>query len=245
MTVPERLRGVEPRPKGPVLKPRDAATLILIDNECPTPRILMGRRRADLAFMAGKYVFPGGRVDPADGKAPATDTLSDAFENRLMNRMRNRPSRRRARALPLAAIRETFEETGVLIGSEGSVRESAPNKIWQSFIDHGVTPTLSGLRLIARAITPPGRTRRFDTRFFAAPAASIARQLPIDVAPDGELEDIAWLTIDEAQALDLPRITHVVLDTLKADDDIFRRYCDHGPVPFHYMRHGRFVLDSA
>lgn len=243
MKPPERLRGVETRPGGLRLRPRDAATLIILDTEGDEPRVLMGRRRSDLAFMAGKYVFPGGRVDPADARAPSVDDLPPPLCARLLTRMRNRASASRARALALAAIRETFEETGVLIGTEAEPPRPAPNAIWQAFVGHGVVPRLSGLRLIARAITPPGRPRRFDTRFFAAPAAAIARRLPLDEAPDGELEDIAWLTFDEAQALDLPSITHVVIDTLRADAADLARYGDHPPVPFHFMRHGRFVLD--
>lgn len=245
MTVPDRLITEEKRGTGPTLKPRDAATLILVDHAGPAPRVLMGRRRPDLAFMPGKYVFPGGRVDPTDAKAPACDHLPEALEARLLVRMRGRPSRRRARALAMTAVRETFEETGLLVGTPGDASADGLPEIWADYLGQGIVPALSPLRLVARAITPPGRPRRFDTRFFTAPADAIGKRLPLDCAPDGELEDICWLTFDAARDLDLPRITHVVLDGIEADLAAGVNYDRHPAVPFYHMRHGRFVRDMV
>ena len=62
----ERLTKVERDQSHPNLKPRDAATLMIVDRSGATPRVLLGRRNANLKFMAGKFVFPGGRLDAAD-----------------------------------------------------------------------------------------------------------------------------------------------------------------------------------
>lgn len=245
MTVPERLRTKEKRGPGRSPRPRDAATLILVDDTGATPKVLMGRRRGDLAFMAGKYVFPGGRVDADDALAPSGDNLPDGLERRLMARMRGRPSRRRARALAMTAIRETFEETGVLVGHPKDADYQYLSESWTAFLRNGIIPVLAPMRLVARAITPPGRPRRFDTRFFMAPSGAIGRALPVDAAPDGELEDIAWLAFDDARDLDLPRITHVVLDTIEAGFRDGVDYDRHPAIPFFHMRHGRFVREEV
>ncbi len=80
---------------------------------------------------------------------------------------------------------------------------------WQKFFEHGVAPRLDTMEFIARAITPPNRTRRFDARFFMADASAIAHTL--DVRDNDELLTPCWLTLPEARALDLPSITRVVL----------------------------------
>lgn len=224
------------------LRPRDAATMVIVDEEGSEPRVLMGRRRADLRFMAGKYVFPGGRIDRADHTAPAADELRADVQSKLADRMRGRPSSTRPRALALTAVRETFEETGVLLGVASGKGAKCPTA-WTSFLKEGVVPALKPLTLIGRAITPPGRPRRFDTRFFAVSAGNIAKALPVETAADGELEDIAWVPLSETRALDLPRITHVMLDVLE------KRLARNGglanaePVPFFYARGQRFHCD--
>src|SRR6266850_2121400 len=110
--IAERLTKVERDQTHPNLKPRDAATLILVDRSGSTPKVLLGRRHAGLKFMAGKFVFPGGRMEPGDRLMPVASGLDPFAEARLMRRV-TRPSAHKARALALAAIRETFEETGL------------------------------------------------------------------------------------------------------------------------------------
>ncbi|MBS0242831.1 MAG: NUDIX hydrolase, partial [Proteobacteria bacterium] len=99
------------------LRPRDAATLILVDRTRALPRVLLGRRRADLKFMAGKFVFPGGRVDKTDRFVPAASELADHETQKLLVDMKGGGSASRARALALAAVRETYEEAGVIVGA--------------------------------------------------------------------------------------------------------------------------------
>ena len=94
---------------------RDAATLILLDRSDKVPKVLLGRRHAGHKFLPGRFVFPGGRVERSDGRMPVATPLHAAVEARLLKRV-HRPSPAKARAFALAAIRETFEETGLLIG---------------------------------------------------------------------------------------------------------------------------------
>lgn len=225
-------------PKSRALKPRDAATLVIVENAGSEPRILMGRRRADLVFMPGKYVFPGGRVDAGDRSAPSADALSASEERRLLAGMKGAPHPDRARALALTAIRETFEEAGLLIGAPTGVstgpRRTAP--AWQPFLDHGLSPRIGPLRFFARAITPPGRLRRYDTRFFSVEATEIAHRT---TPPDSELNSLDWFTLDEARTLDLPSITRAVMEDL-ADRLAAGPTSAALPVPFYYFRNGSF-----
>jgi len=182
----------------------------------------MGRRHERHSFMPGKFVFPGGAVDEADAQVcPAVDLDSRSLE-KLMLRLRGRPSARRARALAMAAVRETFEETGLILGRP--FRSSPPPSrvgAWQPFFDLGFAPDLSQLAFVARAITPPGRTRRYDSRFFLANAGLLANlDAPVRRAND-ELLAPRWFSFTEALALDLPSITREILgavrNSLRAD----------------------------
>ena len=120
--------------------------------------------------MPGKFVFPGGRVEPEDRRMSAAGALDPHVEAKLNARVR-RPSPHFARALALAAIRETFEETGLAIGvADYGAPENPPPGAWTRFAATGVYPTLDAIDFLARAITPPGRPRRFDARFLIADA---------------------------------------------------------------------------
>ena len=199
--------------KARTLRPRDAATLILIDRTGPRPLVLMGRRHAGHKFMPGKFVFPGGRIEPGDRRMSVAGPLDPVVEAKLMARTR-RPSPGFARALALAAIRETFEETGLALGLTDHGTAPAPDGVWKRFADTGVFPALDALDFVARAITPPGRPRRFDTRFFVADAKWIAHRTENVVSADSELVELIWIPLDEATSLDLPNITRVVLSEL-------------------------------
>jgi len=223
-----------------VLRPRDAATLIIVDRSGGEPRVLLGRRREDLAFMPGRYVFPGGRVDPADRQIPVEQDLDPGNLKNLLVAMRGNPSPRRARALALAAVRETFEEAGLLIGTRIPAGSPPKAQIWQKFFSYGYCPALTQLTFFARAITPPGRSRRFDTRFFCVTAEAIAYKIG---AADGELCDLEWHSIEQARGLELPNITRVVLEDLgeRIAAGALQK-CDL-PVPFYHRRNGTFHRD--
>jgi 8-oxo-dGTP pyrophosphatase MutT (NUDIX family) len=236
--IAERLTKVERDQSHPNLKPRDAATLIIVDRSGAQPKVLLGRRHAGLKFMAGKLVFPGGRMEPGDSKMPVASDLDPGAGSRLMRNVR-RPSLSKARALALAAVRETFEETGLLLGKRVDAVPPVPEGPWQAFAEAKVLPDLSALHFIVRAITPPRRPRRFDARFFAADASEIAHRIDGKVSPDSELVELVWLPIAEAKKHDLPTITQVALDELEAR--VAKGFGHDLPSPFYRMLHKKFV----
>ncbi len=188
---------------------RDAATLIVVRRDDGRPRILLGQRHGSHAFMPNKFVFPGGRLDPADCRVRPVRDLHATTLAKLMTRMRDEADRpARARGLAHAAIREAYEETGLLVG-----RDSA-----------GDAPDLSGLVYFARAVTPPGRSRRFDSRFFVADATTVSNLDRPEHEGSGELLDLRWFSLAEALALDLPAITKDILARLAP-------WLDQGPPP--------------
>ena len=217
------------------LRPKDAATLVLVRREPDGWRVLMGRRHGSMAFMANKTVFPGGRVDPCDYRLAAGDEYRPDVAAALARASR---SPLHARALGLAAIRETFEETGILVGRDAPALP-ATRSAWWRFFAHGVMPTLAPLQFIARAVTPPHRPRRFDARFFMADASCVWSEA--GDGNSGELLKPCWLTFAEARALDIPAITRAVLGEVEAraggDADPSR------PVPFYRFVRGRSRLD--
>lgn len=218
----------------------DAATLILIDRTGPVPTVLLGRRHQGHTFMPDKFVFPGGSVDPSDRLMSVASPLDPRAEARLMRRVA-RPSRTKARALALAAIRETFEETGLLIGSRRDEAPKTPGGPWTGFAEAKIHPELGGMHFIARAVTPPRLSRRYDTRFFTVEAHSVAHRVDGIVGPNSELVELVWLPIAETARLDLATITGVVLRAL---DLRIKAGLDHQePVPYYYMARGCFRRD--
>ena len=223
-------------------RPRNAATLIILDRAKRAPRILMGRRHAGLAFMPGKFVFPGGRIEPGDRHMPVAGALSNRANDALALRAPGGGGGL-GRALALAAIRETYEETGLMLGTRDyGPPDTAPAGTWAAFSEAGVMPDLEALHLIARAVTPPGRVRRFDTRFFAVDRTAIVYEVPGIVSAEAELVELAWVTFAEARALDLPRITGIVLDDLEVQ--VKGGFAPYLPIPYYYQRHGRPQRDT-
>ena len=220
------------------LRPRDAATLIVIDRSGSKPRILMGQRASRHAFMPGKFVFPGGRTDPTDARVSVASHLDPHVETSVIGHRRN-VTTARARAIAMSAIRETYEEAGLLIGRRKAFQTS--HKEWQGFCENDVQPSLSGLRYIARAITPPGRVRRYDTRFLAAWRDDVAVELP--EGPTLELEQLSWLTFDEAKQTDLPNITLNILNDLEVRLRNDPELSPDAATPFYRMLHNRYLRE--
>lgn len=213
MSEPKLDPNYDPRSDGAVreagvrlVRPRDAATLIIVRRDARKPRLLMGRRNGGHDFMPDKWVFPGGRIDRSDYRAPfATDVRPE-----VLARLEKSTPLNKARALALTAIRETFEEVGLLLAKPAAPRPGAGP--WREFLAHGAEPDLAALDFIAQAITPHYRPKRFNARFFMAPAEAL---ISLDRLPDcGELDEIAWFTFDEALELDLPGITRFVIQEL-------------------------------
>src|SRR5215469_16108955 len=133
----ERLEATDQGHAFPTVRPRDAATMIIIDRAGPAPCVLLGRRHAGHKFMPGKFVFPGGRVEPIDRRMGSASPIESKVEARLMQRTQ-RPSRHKARAFMLAAIRETFEETGLMLGAASRDPVRSPGPPWDAFAAAGV-----------------------------------------------------------------------------------------------------------
>ncbi len=211
-------------------RPKDAATLILTRTRKGEAEVLMGRRARGHVFMASKWVFPGGRVDRADFTAAAANDLSSSD----MARLNREVPARRARALAIAAVRETFEETGLLLAAPAPAASVAGP--WREFRAAGALPDLAALSYVARAITPPGRTRRFDARFFMADARTLLHPEP--TAGSGELDEIAWLPLSDTRSLDLPAITRFVL--AEVGERLTR---PDRPLPFVRMVRGKHLIE--
>ncbi len=236
----ERMTNQERDQSYPDSEPRDAATLMLIDRSGAVPKVLLGRRHHGHKFMPGKFVFPGGRIEALDRAMPALSELHPSTEKKLLERV-VQPSADFARGLALAAVRETAEETGLLLGEKGNEPPETPGEIWNEFAKASVYPDLGALHFIARACTPPRRPKRFDTRFFTADASAVAHTIEGVVGPDSELVELTWVPIEKAAQLDMPTITGVVLEELLA-----RVAAGMGhdlPVPFYFMQEQRFLRE--
>jgi 8-oxo-dGTP pyrophosphatase MutT (NUDIX family) len=225
----------------PYRRPVDAATLILVDRSGAIPKVLVGRRHDKVVFMPGKFVFPGGRVDTADGRVPVAAPIPAALEaNLLKGSPKITPGR--ARSLAVAAIREACEETGLCLGRASQGRQPALSGPWKPFSDASLLPDPSGLFLIARAITPPGRVRRFDTRFFTADASAIAHRVDGVIHADAELVELVWVELGSKPLADLHPMTKNVLNELdkRLATGALRHDAD---VPFYHFYGGKMHRD--
>jgi len=224
----------------PDSEPRDAATIMLIDRAGAQPKVLLGRRHAGHKFMPGKFVFPGGRIEAQDRNMEAATELHPDTQAKLMERVAN-PSGELARGFALAAVREMAEETGLLLGVQQEAAPKTPAEDWAAFAEAKVFPDLAQMHFIARAITPPRRPRRFDTRFFTADATLIAHEIEGVIGENSELVELVWIPIAEATTLDLPTITGVVLEELAAR--VAAGMAHSLPVPFYFMQDGKFMRE--
>ena len=233
----ERMTKAERDTSFPDSEPRDAATLMLIDRSNAKPKVLLGRRHAGHKFMPGKFVFPGGRIEALDRMMTAVSELHPSTQRKLMERVPD-PNADFARAFPLAAVREVAEETGLMLGVKRDEPPAIPGEIWTEFAKANVHPDLGQIHFIARAITPPRRPRRFDTRFLTADASAIAHTIEGVVGPDSELVELTWVPISEAAHLDMPTITGIVLEELLARVEAGMGH--DLPVPFYFMEGREF-----
>jgi len=166
----------------------------------------MGQRGAKAAFMPGKFVFPGGAVDTNDAIVP-TSPLSTQDSVRLKSDSTISPE-----ALAAAAIRECWEETGQILGTSGEWE--TPPQGWRGFAATGMIPDAAALTFFFRAVTPVGRPRRFDARFFMADAAALQTDPDDFSGAEDELAHLQWVPLAKARSYDLPFITQVVLGEL-------------------------------
>ncbi|MEM9254152.1 MAG: NUDIX hydrolase [Pseudomonadota bacterium] len=236
---PNYVSAAELRQTGRAVRPRDAATLIILRRGGGEPRVLMGKRSSNHRFMPNKFVFPGGRVDRADARLRPPHDLHP----QVMERLCLGCSPARARALALAAIRETYEETGLILGEPETPTLKTRSSSWGEFLQFDCNPRLDVLHYVARAITPPYRNRRFDARFFLADAEHLQGGVRERPQGSGELLDLHWVTLTEARAMEaLPHITRAVLEEVQRRLDAGSQQGDAGP--FVHTRHGKRVIDQ-
>ncbi len=188
-----------------MLNIRDAASIVVIRSYNKKNLVLMGRRGSQATFMPSKYVFPGGAWEPDDCKVPTSTRLGkqDRQLLELDSKVLNSSS------LGVTAIRELWEETGLRISSP-IPPVNVPDK-WMNFFSNGYGPNLEPLQFFFRAVTPPGRTRRFDARFFVCNAKYILGDVENFSRASMELSDLRWVNITETNELDLPQITKIVV----------------------------------
>lgn len=171
------------------------------------PAVLMGQRGQGAVFMPGKTVFPGGAVDPGDAAIPLD--LSPTCAARL-----GAESARCPTALAAAALRELHEETAQAFGRPAPWPDPPPG--WAAFAARGLRPDAAPLTFVFRAVTPVGRPRRFDARFFLAEADRLATDPDAFDGAEDELSYLAWVPLDETRARDLPFVTRLVLAEIAA-----------------------------
>jgi len=185
---------------------RNAASIIVLRNRMSKPSVLMGQRGAKAAFMPNKFVFPGGAVDQEDAHIPLVGKINPTCSSNLALKSEVDHTH----ALGVAAIRELWEETGLVLGQTGRWSETPPND-WQAFAETGHLPDASALQFVFRAVTPPGRPRRFDARFFLIDADALATDIDDFSAASDELSHLQWIALEDVRKFDLPFITEVVL----------------------------------
>lgn len=221
----------------PNMRPRDAATLLIVRESRRGPEILLGERSSRHAFFPNHYVFPGGGVDRSDGYARAATPLRDHVAACL----EQTATPHRARAIAMAAIRETFEETGLIVGDPASGMATGGPKGWAEFYQTGMAPTLDGLTLVQHAITPPGRPRRFNARFFAIDAERVRGDA---TDGSGELLKIHWFTLGDAAKLKIPAITVRALNQIESRLSKGRLDDPNHPIPWSRTLNGKRITGA-
>lgn len=215
-------------------RPRIASTIVLTHGPKDNPRILMGQRSKKHDFMPSVYVFPGGRVDRGDNYVDYAGNLSPRTETIMEAAF----APRKARAVVLASIRETYEETSLLLGRAGTTTRNINHPSWDAFRKAGLRPDLEGIEVFGRAITPPHRHKRFDAWFFVKHLDMPS--LP-EIADSAELLNVGWFTFDEIWELELQRATQMMLKVLQ-------QYLAYDRPPHHifysHAKHGKFLTET-
>jgi 8-oxo-dGTP pyrophosphatase MutT (NUDIX family) len=188
-----------------ITRPVDAAGLVLIRSGADGPEVLLGRRHRRAGFLPDIYVVPGGRVDADDLRHSG---FAEALHPHVAAQLAKGSGGRPALAFARAAIRETFEETGLLVtGGDGSTNHPTGAPIWHTFGARNCRPGFDRLDFVCRAITPTSSKRRYNTRFFLADGAAVSG----DLGGDGELEDLNWWPVAAFKRLTIVDVTEFVL----------------------------------
>jgi 8-oxo-dGTP pyrophosphatase MutT (NUDIX family) len=208
------------------IRTKDAAAIILFDRSENDLRVLVGKRSTRHAFMPDVFVFPGGKRDATDFRLPYGVDLNGETHGALAKTMnQRRASLASTRSFALAALRELHEETGINCWKPHATLPS---------------PNLAPLRFIARAITPPGHIRRYDTRFFSA----FTDELDINpslIGDSDELQEIQWLSVARKSSVNMPAITQLVLEEAIATMTQQQQSATQAPVAQFSVRNKRFL----
>lgn len=206
--LPKRFAQTVAHPPEVPVTPRPAATIVLLRDGDDGMEVLLLRRSRNSGFVPGAYVFPGGRVDAADAEDGVMERLDGLTGQDAEKRLELVGAHPPAVAYYLAALREAFEETGILVGCglDGAppptaAEDPAVDELRRDLMDDGLgfADVLDRLecRLDGRAvayvahwITPEAEARRYDTRFFAAQVPAGARA----VIDPREMTDAVWVT---------------------------------------------------
>ena len=184
----------------------NAASLVIYRSSNGKYEVLMGRRGSKARFKPGVYVFPGGMVERADGRAAPLKKLA----KKHIKHMAVAGSDYRANMLAMTAVREAHEEVGLILGSKGNIGKV--NQVsWNTFRELGISPDLSKLDYLGRAITPSFQPIRFHARFFSIPYELLMGK----IAGDGELEDVRWIKVDKYRDYEMMKVQHMIIETLK------------------------------
>ncbi len=190
--------------------------------------------------MPNKFVFPGGGIDRSDSRIQPVSGLRPEVAAKLASFSQGA----RPQTLAMAAIRETFEETGLRVGRISARGIRTRSRSWAAYSAPGVAPSLDILDLVARAITPPGESRRFDARFFMTSADHLFGDPDEALRGSGELLDLQWVELERATELDLPGITQLVLGEIAMRLSLSVAERSRVPVPFIRFRNGKPAYGS-
>jgi 8-oxo-dGTP pyrophosphatase MutT (NUDIX family) len=191
-------------PPARAVRPVDAAGLVLIRQGTGEPEVLMGRRHRRHVFLPNIYVFPGGRLDPDDRLASG---FAEGLRLETLTGLHPGAGRRHPMEFARAAVRETLEETGLLVAMPAAAPFATDHRTWGRFACRGMSPAFGALGFVCRAITPTSSPRRYNTRFLMADGGLASGQL----GGDGELEDLAWRPASAYRHLGLVDVTAYVL----------------------------------
>ena len=222
-----------------------AATVLLLRESAAGFQVLMTKRAAGLSFMAGLWVFPGGRMEDDDRSAEilarASTTRRDEIHERMLGLDGRTIARETALALHVAACRETFEESGVLLARPGSgagviddtqlarvASRRTPEATAADFVrlleQEDLLLDLDRLVYWSHWITPSLEKKRFDTRFFAVQV----RAGQVASVDRSELTHHAWFTeVEFRERLQSGEIK-VAPPTLATLQDLWRSHARHG-----------------
>lgn len=234
--LPERFaESVRTPPETPA-PARPAATVVLLRDAAPGMEVLLMRRNRSAGFVPGAYVFPGGRVDAADASADIVERLDGLTADEAARRLGLPDAEPSALAYYLAAVREAFEETGILVGHDAGGRPP-PSAAEDQEVDAVRDDLMEGrlgfaealdrldcrvdgdaLEYLAHWITPVVEPRRYDTRFFAAKAPPGA----IALVDFREMTDAVWLTAGHALRRHAEGMLPMVFPTIRTLEDLAR-----------------------